>query len=182
MDLIAAQLDKTSRAHFEILHDGRAVITQTTFDGEQRTWISAQLDRKFPPYRRVIPSAADAAATATLEIQPAIEALDTLAIMATQKDQNPIIYLQTTDAGTVELKTDAGEKGQATETLPAETTGDQMKIAINPHYLADALKARKDAKDFIIYWQSDVSPLMLRATTDDQWIHWTYIMMPIRIS
>ena len=67
--------------------------------------------------------------------------------------------------------------GTAYEELYAEVTGDALKIAFNPKYLIDALRAVDDEK-VAVQFNSSLSPCIIKPEEGDSY---KYLILPLRM-
>jgi DNA polymerase III subunit beta len=135
---------------------------------------SSLLDVKFPDYERVIPKDIDSRVHASRE--ELTDALGRVLLVCRQKDQNPVGRVET-QGETLTISTDAGEIGKGSEELAAEVSGSDIRVAINPAYLIDALKTL-GGDQVTLNWISEVNPVMVTSPRDPDF---TYIVMPIRL-
>lgn len=135
---------------------------------------SSLLDVKFPDYERVIPKDIDSRVHAARE--GLADALARVQLVCRQKDQNPVGRIETSGE-TLTISTDAGEIGKGSEELAAEVAGGDIRVALNPSYLIDALKTL-GGDQVTLNWISEVNPVMLTSPRDPDF---TYIVMPIRM-
>lgn len=141
------------------------------------------IDVKFPPYRRVIPK--DFCLKFTADGEVLAEAMKLAATVGLMRDRNPVCYMeiesQDVSGGTLTVSAEAGERSYS-ETLEIEYQGDNgyWKVAVNPVYVQDAVKAIRKltgSSNFTTNYTSEVSPLMF---TGDE-LSWACIQMPIRM-
>ena len=73
--------------------------------------------------------------------------------------------------------TSQADMGTAYEELYAEVTGDALKIAFNPKYLIDALRAVDDEK-VAVQFNSSLSPCIIKPEEGDSY---KYLILPLRM-
>ncbi len=103
------------------------------FEGAGRRTTSRLLDGEFPKYRSLLP--AESAAKATVSTPALVESVRRVALVA---ERNTPIRLSFS-GGEVTLEAGSGDEAQASESLDAGLTGDDISIAFNPAYLLDGL-------------------------------------------
>jgi DNA polymerase-3 subunit beta len=163
-------LPEDDEAAVELFHLGHQVFLKF---GNQLV-ASALLDVKFPDYERVLPKDVDSKVHVNRE--ELAEALGRVLLVCRQKDQNPVAHLET-QGGTLTISSDAGEIGKGQEELNAEVAGSDIRIALNPAYIIDAVKTL-GGEQVTLNWMSETNPVMLTCPREPDF---TYIVMPIRI-
>jgi DNA polymerase-3 subunit beta len=148
------------------------------FEGAGRRTTTRLLDGEFPKYRSLLP--AESASVATVETAGLIESVRRVALVA---ERNTPIRLAFA-AGEVTLEAGTGDEAQASESLDATLTGDDISIAFNPAYLLDGLGAL-DAAYAELRFTASTRPAVLAgkdkpdATAGDDY---RYLLMPVRLS
>jgi DNA polymerase-3 subunit beta len=135
---------------------------------------SALLDVRFPDYERVLPKDIDS--KVHVNLQELGDALGRVLLVCRQKDQNPVAHLETKGEN-MTISSDAGEIGKGQEDLTCEVAGGDIRIALNPAYIIDMLKA-VGGEQVTLNWISETNPVMVTCPRDPDF---TYIVMPIRI-
>ena len=69
------------------------------------------------------------------------------------------------------------EMGSAYEELNTQTEGDELKIAFNPRYLIDALRAIEDEK-VAVQFNSPLSPCIIKQEEGEEY---KYLVLPLRM-
>lgn len=105
------------------------------FEGAGRRSTSRLLDGEFPKYKSLLPT--ESASVASVETAALAESVRRVALVA---ERNTPIRLSFA-GGEVTLEAGAGDEAQASESLDAVLTGDDISIAFNPAYLLDGLGA-----------------------------------------
>ena len=105
------------------------------FEGSGRRTTTRLLDGEFPKYKSLLPT--ESSSVATVDTGALIESVRRVALVA---ERNTPIRLSFT-GGQVTLEAGSGEEAQASESLEATLTGDDISIAFNPTYLLDGLTA-----------------------------------------
>lgn len=148
------------------------------FEGAGRRTTSRLLDGEFPKYRSLLPS--ESASVATVETAGLAESVRRVALVA---ERNTPIRLSFA-GGEVTLEAGTGDEAQASESLDASMTGDDISIAFNPTYLLDGLGAL-DAAYAELRFTASTRPAVLAgknaadATAGDDY---RYLLMPVRLS
>jgi len=148
------------------------------FEGSGRRTTTRLLDGEFPKYKSLLP--AESAGVATVETASLVESVRRVALVA---DRNTPIRLSFS-AGEVTLEAGTGDEAQASESLAATLSGDDISIAFNPTYLLDGLGAL-DAAHAELRFTASTRPAVLAgkdsaeaAAGDD----YRYLLMPVRLS
>ncbi len=148
------------------------------FEGGGRRTTSRLLDGEFPKYKSLLPT--ESASVATVDTAALIESVRRVALVA---ERNTPIRLSFSGAE-VTLEAGTGDEAQASESLDAEMTGDDISIAFNPAYLLDGLGALDSAYAELRFTAS-TRPAVLAgkdasdATAGDDY---RYLLMPVRLS
>lgn len=148
------------------------------FEGGGRRTTSRLLDGEFPKYKSLLPS--ESASVATVETASLIESVRRVALVA---ERNTPIRLSFA-GGEVTLEAGTGDEAQASESLDATLTGDDISIAFNPSYLLDGLNALGGSHAELRFTAS-TRPAVLagknsaEATAGDEY---RYLLMPVRLS
>ena len=113
---------------------------------------SSLLDVKFPDYGRVIPKDIDSRVHASRE--ELTDALGRVLLVCRQKDEPG--RARRNPGRDVTISTDAGEIGKGSRGAGAEVSGSDIRVAINPAYLIDALKTL-GGDQVTLNWISEVT-------------------------
>lgn len=143
---------------------GRSIIVS----GGQVTLSSLVVEGIFPKYQQVIPKDADK--EITLKRDPLIHALRKAIFMTSEETKTVNLKFS---AGTCLIEARSPDKGQATVTLEAEYSGEDVSIGFNPQYLQDALKVL-DSETVRLEIKDGSKPGTLREGTD-----FLYVLMPV---
>lgn len=148
------------------------------FEGGGRRTTSRLLDGEFPKYRSLLPK--ESSSVATVETASLIESVRRVALVA---ERNTPVRLGFS-AGEVILEAGTGDEAQASESLDATLSGDDISIAFNPAYLLDGLGAL-DAPHAELRFTAPGRPAVLAgkefadtSAGDD----YRYLLMPVRLS
>ncbi|MCC7479532.1 DNA polymerase III subunit beta [bacterium] len=172
-DELEKMLPDDEDAAVELYHHGNQVF----FAFGAQLVASALLDVRFPDYERVIPKEIESRVHCGRE--ELSDALARVLLVCRQKDQNPVARLSASGE-TLAASSEAGEIGKGTEELACEMAGKtdaEVKVALNPQYLIDALKALS-GEQVTLNWISEIQPVMLTSSREPDF---TYIVMPIRM-
>ena len=148
------------------------------FEGSGRRTTSRLLDGEFPKYKSLLPS--ESSSVATVDTAALIESVRRVALVA---ERNTPIRLSFS-GGEVTLEAGSGDEAQASESLDAGLTGDDISIAFNPAYLLDGLGAL-DAGFAELRFTASTRPAVIAgkdsadATAGDDY---RYLLMPVRLS
>ena len=148
------------------------------FEGSGRRTTSRLLDGEFPKYKSLLPS--ESSSVATVDTAGLIESVRRVALVA---ERNTPIRLSFS-GGEVTLEAGSGDEAQASESLDAGLTGDDISIAFNPTYLLDGLNAL-DARFAELRFTASTRPAVIAgkdsadATAGDDY---RYLLMPVRLS
>lgn len=148
------------------------------FEGNGRRTTQRLLDGEFPKFRSLLPS--ESSSVAVVETVTFVEAVKRVALVA---ERNTPVRLSFTD-GLLTLEAGSGEEAQASESLEATLTGDEITIAFNPAYLLDGLGAL-DGTHTRMAFTAAAKPAVLSgsdgpdAPVDDSY---RYLLMPVRVA
>jgi DNA polymerase-3 subunit beta len=148
------------------------------FEGAGRRTTSRLLDGEFPKYRSLLPD--ESPIRATVETAALIESVRRVALVA---ERNTPIRLSFTD-GSVTLEAGSGDEAQASESLDAQLTGEDISIAFNPGYLLDGLGAL-DATHAQLSFTASTRPAVIsgKSSADAAALEdYRYLLMPVRLS
>jgi DNA polymerase-3 subunit beta len=148
------------------------------FEGHGRRTTTRLLDGEFPKYRSLLPD--ESSSVARVETAPFVEAVKRVALVA---ERNTPVRLSFSD-GVVSLEAGAGDEAQASESMGATLTGDDIAIAFNPGYLLDGLGA-VGAPYVELSFTAPQRPAVLSGAPDaaaDADEDYRYLLMPVRLS
>lgn len=137
-----------------------------------RTVITSRiLDGTYPDFAKLIPDTFTT--TATVDRKALLAAVARVAILA--DTHNNIIKLAIGDM--LAVTTDV-ELGNGTETLPIDTTGKPLTLAVNATYLQDALKAMP-SQQVTLSANTPTTPFVITPSESDTLQ--TYLIMPVQV-
>ena len=131
------------------------------------------VDGEFPDYGQVIPK--KTAQVLGLDREPLLAALRRVSILSTERSRGVRLTL---DGGTLEVRTENPDLGEAAEELEIAYSGPKISIGFNSRYLIEALMVMHDVERVELGVTDDVSPGTLRAEGDERY---TYVVMPMRL-
>ncbi|HET7174080.1 MAG TPA: DNA polymerase III subunit beta [Nocardioidaceae bacterium] len=144
--------------------------------GERRT-TTRLIDAAFPNVRQLFPSTATS--TAVVEVRPLLESVKRVSLVA---GRNTSIRLAFTD-GELTMEAGNGEEAQATESVAASLTGDDIAIGFNPSYLLDGLGAIQGSHVHVAM-TTPAKPAAFAAadgTSAEPDLSFRYLLMPLRM-
>lgn len=153
---------------------------QVTFRLGDRRLTTRLIEGTFPNVRQLLPETHET--TVVIERAPLLEALQRVAVVAQGKANSPVTM--SFEDGSANLAASNTELGDATESLPAEITGEGLTIAFNPAFLQAGLEAT-GTENIRIELRDGLKPAVLRPqATDDETSSddFTYLLMPMRTS
>jgi DNA polymerase-3 subunit beta len=114
--------------------EGLIGFVSSAAGGERRT-TTRLIDGAFPNVRQLFPQSSDVSATADVG-----ELIDSVKRVSLVAGRNTPIRLSFSE-GQVTLEAGNGEEAQASESIEATLSGDDISIGFNPQYLLDGLQA-----------------------------------------
>jgi DNA polymerase-3 subunit beta len=147
------------KSHFKL------VTTQFTF-------LTKLIEARFPPYTKAIPRDQDK--QVLIDRDQLKRALSRIVILANEKLRAVMLHVQNDQ---LTLIANNHEQEEAIESLPAETTGSELKIGINASYLLDVLN--HVGEGVLRLSLSDTNSSILVESPQDPL--YSYIIMPMKI-
>ena len=133
---------------------------------------SRLIDAQYPDYEPVIPKTNDK--SLTMHIRPFTEAVDRVALMASEKERGIRLKL-TKDQP--ELSSASSESGSAIEEIQVDYGNDNLEIGFNARYLLEiAQQVNSDEAEMLL--SDTASPAIIRDLNDNQSL---YVLMPMRV-
>jgi DNA polymerase-3 subunit beta len=136
------------------------------------------IDGEFPKYRTLFPS--ESSTVARVDTAALVESVKRVSLVADRS--SPVRLAFGTDEVTLEAS--SGDDAQASESIPAQVTGDGLTIGFNPAYLLDGLGAI-DAPVAVLGFTQPARPAVLQGAADfDQAPvpDYRYLLMPVRLA
>ncbi len=141
------------------------------FNAGDTALVSTLLEGGYPDYRKVIPDGS--------MINLKVDTGDLIAVIRrisqVSNPKLPCVKLET-EGNRMKISADSPYIGDGCEEMDVDKDGDDMTIAVNVHYLMDALKA-VDSQDTLIGIDSEVKPMVIRPSTGD----YLCVIMPVRL-
>jgi DNA polymerase-3 subunit beta len=136
------------------------------------------LDGEFPKVRSLFPS--ERLTVAKIEKAALIESLKRVSLVA---ERNTAVQLSFKD-GALTLDAGSGDEAQATESVEAEITGDDLVTGFNPQFLLDGLGAIDETYVELAFTQAS-KPVVITGAADDsagdETGSFRYLLMPRRL-
>jgi DNA polymerase-3 subunit beta len=136
------------------------------------------IDGEFPKYQTLFPS--ESGTVARIATGALVESVKRVSLVA---DRSSPVRL-TFGVDEVTLEASSGEDAQASESLPAEVTGEGLTIGFNPGYLLDGLGAI-DASVAQLSFTQPSRPAVLQGADDmgaAAHAEYRYLLMPVRLA
>src|SRR4051812_14543941 len=148
------------------------------FEAGSRRTTSRLLDGEYPKVTAIFPTKTDV--QAVVETATLVEAVKRVALVA---ERNTPVRLRFTD-GQVTIEAGQGDDAQASESIEATLTGEEIEIAFNPQYLLDGLNALPQPWARLAFTQPTKPALLTgqaepEEQTDDSF---QYVLMPVRLA
>jgi DNA polymerase-3 subunit beta len=136
------------------------------------TFSSKLIEARFPPYAKAIPRIQDK--QIVIDSSVLKRSLTRIAILAHEKSKAVMLHIQN---GQLTLIANNNDHEEAVETLPAQTTGEELKIGLNATYLLDVLNHFSSEPIKLSFANTDTSILI------EPLEHslYQYIIMPMKI-
>ncbi len=152
---------------------------QIIFQNNDFTMSTRLINGNFPEYDKLIPK--QQSQKAVFKRTEILSALDRVSILANERT-NVIKLTFKKGNKTVLLQANSPDYGNATDEVDVEYNGNDMEIAFNFRYMAEAL--RNLESEFVdIELESALSPILIRADekTDKREYKYTYLVMPVQL-
>jgi DNA polymerase III subunit beta len=148
------------------------------FSAGSRRTTSRLLDGEYPKVTAIFPTTTDV--QAVIETPTLVEAVKRVALVA---ERNTPVRLRFTE-GQVTIEAGQGDDAQASESIEAQLTGNDIEIAFNPQYLLDGLGALHQPWARLAFTQPTKPALLtgqaeVDAPADDSF---QYVLMPVRLA
>ncbi len=169
----------TTGSKVEIGFGGTSQATGTSligFSAGGRRTTSTLMDGDYPAVRRLLPESTPI--VAIVHRQSLLETAKRVALVAERKTSIRLSFSE----GQVVLEAGQGENAQASETLEATLTGEDIATAFNPQYLIDGLSVI-DADYVHFGFVHSTKPVVLTGQEKEdsgQIMNFQYLLMPIR--
>ena len=170
----------TSATEVELAFSSRdgAVESLVGFSGAGRSTTTRLIDGEFPKYRSLFPD--DSATSAQIEKTSFIDAVKRVSLVA---ERNTPIRLAFSSEG-LTLEAGTGDEAQASESVDAHVTGEEILIAFNPQYLVDGLNAVVGDYVSMTFVSSSKPAVLTGMLTSDAKpdSSYRYLLMPVRMA
>ncbi|QNP30065.1 DNA polymerase III subunit beta [Cylindrospermopsis curvispora] len=147
---------------------------QIVFAWQNQRLTSRTLEGQYPSYRQLIPRQFER--QLVLERKQFISTLERIAILADQKNNIVKISMNTGDQE-ITLSCEAQDVGNATESMPAQISGDDIDIAFNVKYLLEGLK-ELPSTEIQMHLNQNLTPVIF---TPLGGLKMTYLAMPVQL-
>ena len=148
------------------------------FEAGSRRTTSRLLDGEYPKVTAIFPTTTNV--QAVVETATLVEAVKRVALVA---ERNTPVRLRFSE-GQVTIEAGQGDDAQASESIEATLTGDEIEIAFNHQYLLDGLNALHQPWARLAFTQPTKPALLTgqteaEAQADDSF---QYVLMPVRLA
>jgi DNA polymerase-3 subunit beta len=133
---------------------------------------SRLIDGNYPDYRQLIP------AQYPNQLRVAKDTLLTSLRRAKllASDATSSVRLAMKDKG-VDITTQSHDKGEVTDNVDGDFTGDELTIAFNPNFLIDGIEAAP-GDEVVLETSDSTRPAIVHAVDD---VQYRYLLMPVRV-
>lgn len=131
------------------------------------------LEGRFPDYRQVVPQSAER--TVRLSWSVVLEGLKRIALVSADRSSAVRIEL---GKDLLRVSSQNPDLGEASEEIPVEYQGVELKIGFNARYLIEAINALAPAETVSLEFNDELSPGLVRRADDSNYI---CVVMPMRI-
>ncbi len=167
---LAKMLERQSETSVAVRFDR----SQAIFEWVDQRLTTRLLEGQYPNYRQLVPK--QFSHQATVERRLLVSALERISVLADQKN-NIVKLTMNTSKQTLALSVDAPDVGSGEETIPAQTSGEDLVIAFNVRYLLDGVKALSSS-EIQLQFNTPTSPAIL---TPVGGLKMTYLVMPVQV-
>ena len=147
---------------------------QVVFELADQRLTSRTLEGQYPAYRLLIPRQFER--ELTLDRRQFLSTLERIAVLADQKNNIVKVSLDSV-AQEITLSCEAQDVGNATESMSAQISGENIDIAFNIKYLMEGLKALP-ASEIIMQLNQALTPVIF---TPLGGVKMTYLAMPVQL-
>lgn len=142
--------------------------------GGLRRTTTRLLDGEFPKVRSLFPS--EHLTVAVVDKAALIESVKRVALVA---ERNTAVQLAF-GGGVLTLDAGSGDEAQASESVEADLTGEDLTTGFNPQFLLDGLTAIDQPTVQLAFTQAS-KPVVIQGTTDEGDPGFRYLLMPRRL-
>ncbi len=147
---------------------------QVVFELADQRLTSRTLEGQYPAYRLLIPRQFER--ELTLDRRQFLSTLERIAVLADQKNNIVKVSLDSV-AQEITLSCEAQDVGNATESMSAQISGENIDIAFNIKYLMEGLKALP-ASEILMQLNQALTPVIF---TPLGGVKMTYLAMPVQL-
>ncbi|WP_315789219.1 DNA polymerase III subunit beta [Fischerella sp. JS2] len=147
---------------------------QVVFEFGNQRLTSRTLEGQYPAYHLLIPKQFQR--ELTLERKQLLSSLERIAVLTDQKNNLVKVSLNG-DAQEITLSVESQDVGSATETIPAQISGEDIDIAFNIKYLMEGLKALP-ASEILMQMNTNLTPVIFSPLGG---LKMTYLAMPVQL-
>jgi len=171
----ARTLNELNRVLSSVELDGEVEIiideTQIFFTVADIRLVSRLIEGSFPNYNQIIPDSSKISLSA--DIAETLSALKMSALFAKDIANNIKLHVK---KGELVIKSAAGESGDTTSKIKAESSGGNLEIAFNARYLIDVMNILS-GKKVEMKFNDDSSPCIITCDKDKNYL---YLAMPLK--
>jgi DNA polymerase-3 subunit beta len=146
---------------------------QVMFQKGNTTFVSRLIDGSYPDYKRIIPSAFET--EVVVERDVLFHSIERAALFV--GDDSSGVRMEILE-GSVEISSRATEVGSLSDKVPAEKSGEDLRVVLRWEYLTDVLRLLKD-ESIRIRFAGKVKPICLQEQTDEY--DFLYLIMPFNV-
>lgn len=139
---------------------------------------SRLISASFPDWQRVIPKSFKT--YVKVKKEDFAQACERVAVLANDaSSRTSAVRFRIQDASFTVFSQAAGV-GEIKEKIPAETEGDELEIAFNPHYFLDILRCCR-ASDVYLKFGDALTPVMICPEPAPQGLDYFHLVLPVRL-
>lgn len=143
---------------------------QVMFQKGNTTFVSRLIDGSYPDYKRIIPSSFET--EIVVERDALFHSIERAALFV--GDDSSGVRMEIVD-GSVEVSSRSTEVGSLSDRIPAEKSGEDLRVVLRWEYLTDVLRLLKD-ESIGIKFAGKVKPICLQEQADEY--DYLYLIMP----
>lgn len=148
--------------------------SQILFRSTDRLFYTRLLDGTYPDTSRIIPQTAKTEIIVSSRLLA--DSIDRASLLSKDGKYN-IVKLATIEGNTIEISSNTPEVGQLVEFMEASRVeGEELKIAFNPRFVLDAVRAA-DTSEVSIGFTGSMSPFVIKPVDDPTVLH---LILPLR--
>ena len=149
---------------------------QIVFQNNDFSLSTRLINGTFPEYDKLIPK--DNSKEAVFSRDELLSSLERVAILANERT-NVIKMTFKKEKGTVHLDASSPDYGNATDEIGVSYKGDDLEIAFNYKYLAEALR-NLNVEKVVLEMNTQLSPIILKIGEQVEY-NYTYLVMPVQM-